>query len=199
MSQCNRRIICCTNSPDKIRLGRNNCLGGKRSSSDRISHRRSGRPHSNTGSCGGSRLSQCSHRDGGKKKKSMALIDMGNVKEERVAIHQVFLLRDTFPIIQSGVLGAWGWERVKDSDAQKHLRRKCSEFNYGGGGRRRKQRNASRNKTDFPQGSPSLPPYKPLFVPERGASKKNKLINKVWLLSGASDIPSAVGSSWRNQ
>lgn len=103
----------------------------------------------------------------GKEKKSMALIDMGNVKEERVAIHQVFLLRDTFPIIQSEGVGGWECGGVKDSDAQKHLRRKCSELNYGGGGRRRKQRNASRNKTDFPQGSPSLPPYTPLFVPER--------------------------------
>lgn len=131
----------------------------------------------------------------------MALIDMGNVKEERVAIHQVFLLRDTFPIIQSEGVEGWGCGGVKDSDAQKHLRRKCSELNYGGGGRRRKQRNASRNKTDFPQGSPSPTPSPPThpFLCLRGASKKNKLINKVWLLSGASDIPSAVGSSWRNQ
>lgn len=38
----------------------------------------------------------------------MALIDMGNVKEERDAIHQVFLLCDTFPIIQSeGGVGGW--------------------------------------------------------------------------------------------
>lgn len=38
---------------------------------------------------------------------------MGNVKEERVAIHQVFLLHDTFPIIQSGGVGGWGWGELK--------------------------------------------------------------------------------------
>lgn len=84
----------------------------------------------------------------------MALIDMGNVKEERVAIHQVFLLRDTFPIIQSvGLAGG-----VEGGELKKHLRRKCSELiDGGGGGGRVKQRKSSRNKTDFPQGS--HPPY----------------------------------------
>lgn len=38
-----------------------------------------------------------------------------------------------------------------------------------------------------------------LASPAGGSAKANKLINEMWLLSGASDIPKHFESSWRNE